>query len=167
MCCQELCICKATVGFGCSLCTLRVVCLCYACCAIQVVCVGPIAVPSPCSCAIPGFPRNPSLASLPLLSTVPPVRWLFELNCARVLRAGRIQRISQTVLPLRRMYGNVWEYGFCEQIRHSFVKQADQKSAGDILIAYTHDCMFNTLLGIRHFKPPFWKVHLEASCAVY
>ena len=27
---------------------------------------------------------------------LPPVRWLFELHCARVLRAGRIQRTSQT-----------------------------------------------------------------------
>ena len=27
---------------------------------------------------------------------LPPVRWLFELTCARVLMAGRIQRISQT-----------------------------------------------------------------------
>ena len=50
----------------------------------------------------PGFPRNPSLASLPLLSAVcsicralPPVRWLFDLYCARVLRAGRIQRTSR------------------------------------------------------------------------
>ena len=38
----------------------------------------------------PGFPRNPSLASLPLSSTVcsalPPVRWSFDLYCARVLR---------------------------------------------------------------------------------
>ena len=52
----------------------------------------------------PGFPRTPSLASLPLSSTVcsilffpptatahrgrtlPPVRWLFDLYCARVLR---------------------------------------------------------------------------------
>ena len=27
---------------------------------------------------------------------LPPVRWLFDLRCARVLRAGRIQRTSQT-----------------------------------------------------------------------
>ena len=27
---------------------------------------------------------------------LPPVRWLFDLYCARVVRAGRIQRTSQT-----------------------------------------------------------------------
>ena len=47
-------------------------------------CSGPLAPPPP--------PPPVSLRGRAL----PPVRWLFDLYCARVLRAGRIKRTSQT-----------------------------------------------------------------------
>ena len=50
----------------------------------------------------PRFPQKPqfgitaSLIHSVQCRALPPVRWLFEVHCARVLRAGRIQRTSQT-----------------------------------------------------------------------
>jgi hypothetical protein len=59
----------------------------------------------PAAMRMPAAPRNDYHMEFGITASLihsvqgralPPVRWLFDLYCARVLRAGRIQRTSQT-----------------------------------------------------------------------
>ena len=61
-------------------------------------------------CSEPRFHQKPQLGiTASLIHSVhralPPVGWLFQLHCACVLRAGKIRRTSQTLIPADRQAG--------------------------------------------------------------